>query len=422
MKKFLVITAFLCPFITLSCQQRTSSQEISNNWQWRGYNRNGVYNETGLLKEWPTEGPQLLWKFEGLGEGHTSVAIANEKLYVSGMHEDNLVLYVFDLNGNLLTEKEIGKEWNNNWNGTRSSVCINEGKLYIFNALGNLYCLDETTLNMVWTKDVLNDFDGRNLMFGMTENPLIVGDKLFLTPGGLTNGMVALNKNSGELIWSSSGIGMPSSYCSPLYIGDYAIPIVVNWFASEEEKEKIYDNKIAAFNADTGELLWEHTLPSENDINPNMPIYSNGMMLIITGYKGGAWMFQIKEGGKAAELVWHNQEMDNQMGGAIKVGDYIYTSGHTNRNWFCVDWKTGETQYKAADIAPCNVIYADGMLYCYSEKGTMNLVKPNPEQFEKISTFNITLGTDQHWAHPVIHNGILYIRHGNALMAYNIKQ
>jgi outer membrane protein assembly factor BamB len=399
--------------------------DAQRNWQWRGENRNGVYNETGLLKEWPADGPQLLWKFEGLGEGHTSVTIANEKLYATGMHEDNLMLYVFDLMGNKKKKKNIGKEWNKSWNGTRSSMCINDGKMYIFNALGTLFCLDEKTLNEVWKKDLLTELDGRNLMFGMTENPLIVGDKIYMTPGGVKNNMVALNKNTGALIWSSPGLGKLSTYCSPLYIGDQSIPMIVTWMASQKAegapRDAIVDNILIALNAETGELLWSQTLPSQNDINPNAPMYVDGMILSVTGYKGGAWLHHLKDGGKNAELVWKNDEMDNQMGGVIKIGDYLYTSGHTNNAWFCVDWKTGETKYKVQDIGRSNIITADGMLYCYSEKGEMFLVKPNPEKFEIVSSFKVTLGSAQHWAHPVIHQGILYLRHGNALMAYKIK-
>jgi outer membrane protein assembly factor BamB len=348
-----------------------------------------------------------------LGEGHTSVAIANEKIYITGMHGDRLILYVFDMNGKLLTEKEIGKEWNRNHNGTRSSVCINDGKLYIFNALGTLFCLDETTLNAVWTKDLLSDFDGRNIMFGITENPLIVGDKIFMTPGGVKDNMVAMNKHTGELIWSSPGIGEPSSHCSPLFIGDQSVPMVVTCFE--------YD--IVAFNAETGEVLWRRPQLSENDLNPNIPIYHDGMILSVTGYRGGAWLYRLTDGGKDAKLVWHNKEMDNQMGSAIRAGDYIYASGHqASRSWFCVDWKTGETKYQVRDIGPANVIFADGMLYVYSERdGTMNLVKPNPDKFELVSSFDVVYGTGPHWAHPVILNGVLYIRHGDALMAYKIK-
>ncbi|MCL2097215.1 MAG: PQQ-like beta-propeller repeat protein [Bacteroidales bacterium] len=420
MKNYLLLIAI---FLCASCVN--SSQDTAKNWQWRGENRNGMYNETGLLKEWPEEGPQLLWYFEELGEGHTSVAITGEKLYATGMHGDDLVLYVFDLTGKLLTEKIIGKEWDTNWNGTRSSVCINDGKLYIFNALGTLFCLDEATLNEVWTKDLLTEFEGENLMFGMTESPLIAGNTIFMTPGGEQHSMVALNKETGELIWSSSGTGMVSSYCSPLYIADQSVPMVVTWLSplaiEGASRDTWYDNELVAFNAETGEQLWSQTLPSQNRINPNTPIYIDGMILAVTGYKGGAWLYRLKDGGKTAELVWKNDEMDNQMGGAIKVGDYLYASGHTNNYWFCVDWKTGETKYKVEEIGRSNIIFAEGMLYCYSERGEMFLVKPNPEELEIVSSFKVTLGTAQHWAHPVIYQGMLYLRHGNALMAYKIK-
>jgi len=420
MKRNFLSIVILFAGIALSCQQ---APKTPKNWQWRGENRNGIYNEKGLLKEWPAEGPQLLWKFEKLGEGHTSVAIANEKIYATGMHGDRLILYVFDMSGKLLTEKEVGKEWNENWNGTRSSVCINDGKLYIFNALGSLFCLDEKTLNEFWKKDILTEFGGKNLQFGITENPLIVGEKLFLTPGGEKHGMVALNKNTGALIWSSSGTGMPSTYCSPLYISDQSVPIVVTWFSGPKKEGEIRDNQIVAFNAETGLLLWSQTLPSENDINPNIPIYHEGLILSVTGYRGGAWLHRLRDGGKSAELVWYNPEMDNQMGGAIIIGGHIYGSGHAaSRSWHCVDLKTGQTKYKTREIGRASVIYADGMLYVYHEdKGEMCLVKPSPEKFELISKFPIKLGTGNHWAHPVICNGILYVRHGEALMAYKIN-
>ena len=398
--------------LTLDVQNLTvDTFNTPKNWQWRGENRNGMYNETGLLKEWPANGPQLLWHFEGLGEGHTSVAIANGKIYITGMQGDRLILYVFDMNGKLLANKEIGKEWDKSHNGTRSSVCINDGKLYIFNALGNFYCLDETTLNVVWSKDLLNDFDGRNIRWGITENPLIVGDMLFMTPGGKKHNMVAVNKNTGALIWSSAGEGDPSSYCSPIYIDDQSIPMVVT----------CTNQHIIAFNAGTGEKIWSFTQKNFPwNIHPNIPIYSDGMIFSTTGYKGGSMLLRLKNGGKSVEQVWKNAELDNQMGSAVRIGDYVYASGHQNNHWFCVDWKTGNTVYKVRDIAPCNVISADGMLYCYSEKGTMNLIKPNPEKFELISSFHVTLGTGTHWAHPVIHDGVLYLRHGDALMAYKI--
>lgn len=132
-------------------------------------------------------------------------------------------------------------------------------------------------------------------------------------------------------------------------------------------------------------------------------------------------LLRLLNGGKSVEQVWKNNDMDNQMGSTVKIGDYIYGSGHNNKFWFCLDAKTGETKYKIEESGECNVISADGMLYVYSDKGEMRLIKPNPAKYELISHFPVALGTGPHWAHPVIHKGVLYLRHGNTLMAYKLK-
>jgi outer membrane protein assembly factor BamB len=398
--------------ITLCIACSLSSLPAQKNAQWRGAERNGIYNETGLLKVWPAGGPQLLWKYEKLGDGYTSAAIANEKLYITGLDGKKLILFVFDLTGKLLTRKEVGSEWTSNYIGPRCTVVVNDGKLYINNSLGTLVCLDEETLNQVWKKNLLTDFDGKNIMWGMTESPLIVGEKLYITPGGAKHNMVALNKNTGALIWSSPGEGTTSSYCSPLYIGSQTVPIVVTSTMKH----------VIAFHADTGEKLWSHPQLPQNparNIHPNTPIYDNGMIFTTTGYRGGSMLLRIRDGGKAVEQVWKNSA-DNQIGGAIKYGDYVYTSGHNNRGFYCIDWKNGDYKYRESNFSPSAMIFADGMLYVYGENGNMKLIKPNPEKYELVSSFKVTQGTGQHWAHPVIHNGVLYIRHGNAIMAYKI--
>ena len=412
MKKYLFLIGILLPIILLSCQPKSAPLRVEN-WQWRGENRNGMFlNETDLLKEWSLDGPQLLWYFDGLGEGHTSAAISNGKVYITGMHGDRLMLYVLDTaTGRLLKEREVGREWNIDWNGTRSSVLINDGKLYIFNALGTLYCLDQTTLEEVWKIDLLAELGGRNLRHGMSENPLIVGDKIFMTPGGETHNMVALDKKTGELIWSSPGMGEISSYCSPLFIDSYSVPIVVTNMSAH----------IIAFNADTGEMLWSY--PQQRSWagnNVNIPIYSDGMVFTTSGYGGGSMMLRLTNGGRDIEPVWKNN-VDNLKGSAIKVGNYLYLSGNQTRGWFCVDWRTGEIIYRIADAGESSVIYADGMLYSYNYRGIMKLIRPNPKKYELVSSFEVTLGTDHHWAHPIIHQGVLYIRRGNTLMAYKVK-
>ncbi|MDR2811305.1 MAG: PQQ-binding-like beta-propeller repeat protein [Tannerellaceae bacterium] len=380
------------------------------NSQWRGTARNGVYEETGLLKSWPPGGPQLLWNYDGLGEGHTSVAVANNKIYVTGMTDSTGYLYVFDLQGKLLHKKPYGLEWNTNYNGSRSTVHVNDGRLYLFSARGVLSCLNEQTLEKIWSKNILTDFDGNNLKFGMTESPLIVNDILYATPGGEKNNVVALNKKTGELIWSSPGTGKPSTYCSPQYIGHLETPLVVN----------AIDSCLVAFHAETGECLWVVDQKNPYGMSPNTPLAEGDKLFSATGGGIGSVLLQLTNGGRSVEKVW-THEMDNKMGGIVKWGDYVYGSGEKNRYWYCVDWKTGETKYKSNKIGVGNVIAADGMLYCYSDRGEMALVKATPDGFDVASKFSITLGTEQHWAHPVIYKGVLYVRHGNTLMAYKIS-
>lgn len=401
MKKYFIIVALLFP----------ASLYAQKNSQWRGEGRSGMYSETGLLAKWPAGGPQMLWKYEGLGDGYTSAAIANGKIYITGLTEDNLELHVLDLNGKVIKRKIIGKERTDRYPGPRSTVCVNDGKLYIFNALGILFCLDEATLNPVWQKNLFKDFDGKSIMWGNAESPLIVGEKIFVTPGGEKHNMVALNKNTGALIWSSPGLGTVSAYCSPQYIADQSVPIVVT--ATFQD--------IVAFNANNGEKLWSFPQKNYRNIHPNTPMYVDGLIFSTTGYKGGSVLLRLKDGGKAVEQVWKNEEADNNIGAAVKIDNYVYTSGHENKFWFCIDWKTGETVYKDRILSGSNVIYADGMMYCYSDKGEMHLVKPYPQKVDIVSTFKVTLGTNEHWAHPVIHQGVMYIRHGDALMAYKIK-
>ena len=401
-----LILILMCVTLSLSAQ--------NSNIQWRN-DRTGIYNEKNLLKSWPEKGPQLLWHFDDLGEGHSSVAIDADKIYVTGMTKNVGYLYVFDMNGKLLNKKEYGKEWDKSYNGTRGTVTVNDGKLYIYTGMGYLICMDQNNLKILWKKNIETDFDGKNIRWGVNESPLIVGEKVILTVGGKKHNIVALNKNDGSLIWSSSGESDLSSYCSPLYIDNQQVPIIVTMMATH----------IVGIDAVTGKKLWSHAYENNRQIHPNTPIYDGkDMLLFAGGYDKGAVMFRLKNGGRSIEKVWEQPELQSKHGGLVKIGSYVYAGGdeRSNRFWYCVDWNTGEIKYKDNSIAVGSVIAdGDNMLYCYSEKGEMALVKATPKKFDIVSQFKITLGTDQHWAHPVIYQGVLYVRHGNTLMAYKVK-
>ena len=382
-----------------------------DNIQWRGVDRTGIYKETGLLKSWPAKGPEMLWHYTGLGEGHSSVAIANSKIYITGLINGNGHLFVFDMNGKLLNKKSYGHEWSKSYNGSRGTVTVNESKLYIYSGTGNLICFDENSLNILWKKNIVDDFKGSNVQWGVNESPLIIGEKVIITPGGKANNVVALDKNTGNTIWACAGEGDIPAYCSPLYISEQQIPQIVT----------ITSKHILGINAETGEKLWSFAYNNMRNIHPNTPIYSDNMLLCVFGYGKGSVMLRLTNGGRSVEKVWENKEFDSKTGGAVKIGNYVYGSGDNHKYWFCLDWMTGVQKYKDRSIAVGAVIAVEDMLYCYSDKGEMALVKATPEKYNIISKFPITLGTEQHWAHPVIYRGVLYVRHGNTLMAYAVK-
>ena len=206
--------------LLFSCLIVTSVLLAQSNIGWRGTDRTGIYKEAGLLKSWPEKGPDMLWHFDGLGDGHSSVTIDSDKIYLSGMIDSVGYIYVFDFNGKLLNKTAYGPDWSRDYIGPRGSITINDGKLYLISGMCDIYCFDQNSLDLIWKKNFINDFKGVNIQWGVCETPLIIGEKLIATPGGPEHNVVALNKNTGELIWSSPGKGDQSAYCSPLYISD----------------------------------------------------------------------------------------------------------------------------------------------------------------------------------------------------------
>ena len=378
--------------------------------EWR-FDRTGIYKETGLLKSWPANGPELLWHFDGLGLGYSSVSVSSGKIYITGMTDDTGYLYVLDLKGNLLNKKEYGKEWTVSYNGARGTVIPNDGLLYIVSGLGEVFCFNESGLDLVWKKS-MPDFGGEPPRHGTNESPLIVGEKLIFTPGGKEHNIVALNKKTGALIWSSKAKGDVSSYCCPIYLDDQQIPQIVT----------ITGHHVVGIDISNGNMLWSVPFTNRFFEHPNTPVYGDGMLLCTSSYGVGSVMLRLIDGGRNVEQVWNSVDLDSRTGHMVKIGNYAYGSGDYGKgSWYCVDWKTGKQLYKDKSIATGAIISADNMLYCYSEKGEMALVKATSEKFDVVSKFPITLGTEQHWAHPVIYKGVLYVRHGNTLMAYDIK-
>ena len=223
---------------------------------------------------------------------------------------------------------------------------------------------------------------------------------------------MALNRLTGETIWASTGKQELSAYCTPLLIELPARKLFVTMTASD----------IIGLDAATGKLLWSYPQTNEWAVHANTPVYADGGILCFSGYGQGGPKLKLSSDGSSVTLEWFAKTFDSRMGGAVYVDGYVYGSGDTSgKEWQCLDWKTGEKKYASTDVAKGAVIYADGNLYGYTQKGELFMAKATPAEFKVSGKVAVTLGSDQHWAHPVINDGILYVRHGNAVMAYKIK-
>jgi outer membrane protein assembly factor BamB len=271
--------------------------------------------------------------------------------------------------------------------------------------------MNETNGKILWTADMVNEYGGKTITWGYNETTVVDGDIIYCIPGGKMHNVMALNRHDGSEVWSCPGKGELSAYCTPLLFTHNGRRILATHTESH----------LLGIDAKTGKLLWTQRQPNKYSVHANTPIYQDGEIFYFSGYGKGSGKLQLNSDGSEANLVWTNETMDSRMGGAVLVDGYIYGSGDQNRDWQCIDWKTGENTWNSGAIAKGNVIYADGKLYCYSERGELAMAKASPQGFNILSKTQVTAGTEQHWAHIMINNGILYLRHGDALVAYKIK-
>jgi outer membrane protein assembly factor BamB len=402
-----LISVFVILFSCLSII--ANSQEAT---KWRGPNSSGIYTVDKLLPQWPAEGPQILWSFDSLGQGFTSPAFANNKIYINGLIDGQAVLFVLDQNGKELQQFKYGKEFVESYPGVRSTPTIVGDLAYLLTGHGKLTCLDLKTGKPVWVKDFIAQFEGSNITWGYTESIVVDGEKLYCTPGGKKNNVMALNRMTGEPIWSCPGLGELSAYCTPLLIKLPTRQLLVTHTASH----------VLGIDATTGKLLWNFGHPNQWAVHPNTPIYSDGGLFIYSGYGQGGEKLKLSADGSSVTKEWEIKNFDVRIGGAVLIDGYLYGSNDSERSWLCIDWSTGAKKYSSREVGIGAAIAANNKLIGYSEKGELFMADANPSGLKIISKTKVTLGAEQHWAHPVINKGVLYLHHGNSLIAYKISE
>jgi outer membrane protein assembly factor BamB len=413
-----VVSLLTCLLILLQ-----SNVFAKSTMQWRGPNRDGVYNETNLLKSWPEAGPTLVWSTEEVGMGYSSMTVVDGTVYITGSKDAQDHLTAIDSQGKILWNVPFGPMYSGDYPVARTTPTVEGDRLYVISGLGHVACIKRADGTLVWSVDGLKKFEGAYGRWGVAESPLIVANKVIYTPGGDETTMVALDKMTGETIWKSESLEDETGYSSPILINRGGRQLIVN----------VTGKFIFGVSASTGKILWKYnyydvgpnTGGGGRTININTPLYHDGRIYITSGYNHTGAAFDLSEDGLSVKLAWTDETLDCHHGGVVLVDGYLYGSNwlDNNRgNWVCVDWQTGKPEYEKEWFSKGSIVYADGLLYCYEERrGNIAIVKPTPDNFEVVSSFKVPKGSGPHWAHPVISDGKLYVRHGTALMVYDIR-
>ena len=396
--------------------------------QWRGPERDGVSQESGLLKQWAKEGPKLLWQVNDIGDGFSTPSVVGTRIYVMSNRglDNEFVQALSTQDGKPIWATRIGNvgnpEQNPSYPKARSTATVNGDFVYVLGSDGDLACLETKSGKIRWWKRLRKEFGGQPGEWAYAESPLVDGDMVVVTPGGARATMAALNKKTGVVIWKSAIPGGDAA--------GYASAIVVQ-AGGRKQYVQLLSKGLVGVDAKTGQFLWRYAAVAKGPAQYFTPVargeYVYGGAL---GVGGGLVRLKPEGSGIAAEQVYFERGLPNGIGGAVRVGDYLYGTEIASGEFVASEFATGKVKWKAASLGRASTAYADGLLYLHGLEGDVALVEANPEGYREKGRFTppaqpkhkqVGQYPEQAFAYPVIANGRLYIRDLGTLWAWDIK-
>lgn len=412
MQRVIAVSCLLAAVLVIPAESLWSAD-----WpQWQGADRSGISKDTGLLKQWPKDGPALAWKAEKLGGGYSAPAVAKGKIYgMSYRDKDEVVWCLEEATGKEAWVTKIAAKGSVGYNeGPRCTPTVDGNLLYCLGVSGDLACLDLKG-KVVWQKSLTSkDFGGKMMSgWGFSESPLIDGDRLICTPGGKTATMLALNKKTGAPVWK--GVvpeGDGAGYSS----------IIIADFPGQKQYVQFLGKGVVGMDAATGKFLWRYNKPANGTANISTPLYHDGQVFAASGYGTGGGLVKLAKKGTAyeADEVYFTKSMKNHHGGMVRLGDHLY--GANENILTCLEFATGKVLWEERKAGKGSIAFADGHLYFRNEGGPILLIEANPTQYVEKGRFNQPERSKAAaWSHPVIANGKLYIRDQEIMFCYDVK-
>jgi outer membrane protein assembly factor BamB len=403
----------LVPLIAIALVQPVSATDWP---QWRGPDRTGVSQETGLLRSWPAAGPKRVWLYERAGSGYSGPAIVSGKLFTMGTRDDSECMLAIDAaNGAELWAAKIGPVYKEQrGDGPRATPTVDGDRAYAMTAQGELACVSVSDGKILWHQN-MSDLGGRMPHWGYSESVVVDGDHVICTPGGTKGALAALDKKTGKLAWQSAEFTEPAHYSS----------IVTADINNTRQYIQRTERSVVGISARDGKLLWKAAFPGRVAVVPT-PVFKDNQVYVTAGYGAGCKLIRIGPGNETTD-VYENKVIKNHHGGVVLVGDHIY--GHADPGWVCQNLKTGEEVWSERNaLGKGAIACADGMLYCLDESnGTLVLIEASPGGWKEHGRFKLDPQTKirssdgRIWTHPVISNGRLYLRDQDLIYCYDVK-
>jgi len=355
---------------------------------YRGPNYNGITTETDWSCNWPGAGPKVLWK-KSVGIGFSCTAVVDGRVYTmgnTGKKSNTDVVYCFDA-------KTGAELWKHSYpcplepkyyeGGTLSSPTVDAGKVYTLSKMGDLFCLDAATGNVVWHKQLNKEMGFALPTWHLSSSPLIVGDMLYLNVGSAG---LALKKKTGDLVWDN-GKGK-CGYATPVH------------FTMDGQDGLAIFGEVTLFAVDPadGKKLWEFPWKTKYEVNAPDPVVTGNRVFICSGYGRGCALLEVNA----------DKAMAMQLNCPILRDGYLY--GFDEKTFKCIKLDDGSEQWQDKSIGKGSLIMStDGRMILMSDKGELVVAKADPQRFKAMARAQI-LPKERCWTAPVLVDGRIYAR------------
>jgi outer membrane protein assembly factor BamB len=392
----------------------SGSASAQSDWpQWGGPQRDFTAPVTGLAGKWPEGGPRQLWR-RTLGDGYSAIAVEKDRLFTMYRRGDEEVAIALDATtGKTIWEYPYAapftKEYDmSNGPGPHATPLVAGDLVFTSGATSKLHALNKRTGRLVWSHDLIKEFNGTIRPNGYSCSPLAYKDLILMQVGGAGSALVALRQSDGTVVWRKGDFKNSTSS-----------PIIIK-VDGEEQLVAFMFGEIIGVRPATGDLLWSHPHQTDYGLNTSMPIWGpDNLLFVSSGYNGGSRVIKLtrKDGKTIVEEQWFHRLMRVHFGNCIRVGDRVYgSSGDFGpAPLTAVDIKTGKIVWRDRSLGRASLIYADNHFILLDEDGQLALATPTQTGLEIQS--KVQLLSKVAWTVPTLAGRTLYIRDRGQILA-----